>query len=234
MLCEVAELIRYQSRTMLKRNEKMKKNVWLSLCFLVMISFAEVSITGAEYGLGRTAPFVPLEWMKTKNHSTGTWVNYSNPYDYYQPADYGARLQMLENADRLFRQAYGLEKLILKEIGSDQSAESRQSRREVQEIRESAYTLREHIRFGSHWGELSMDLLRLEKAIESQWWRNTQIQAVIRNRLEMERLAGRIRIAGGTRPEIVGDAILGNKSVQKRASSGSKPTKRIGLSASIL
>jgi hypothetical protein len=173
----------------------------------------------------------PSAAMKSRNHSTATWSDYSNPWDYFQPGDYNSRYQMGQYADSLYRKAYGLEVMVLKEFANQKTAEAAQARRETHEIRSAAYQLLENIRFGSHRGDLSTDLGRLENAIEAQWWKVSSNQKVRQHRAEIERLAGRIRTEGGPRLDPLDDLPVEKKNARKQASRGRESTTRIGLSA---
>jgi hypothetical protein len=157
----------------------------------------------------------PSAAMKSRNHSTATWSDYSNPWDYFQPGDYNSRYQMGQYADSLYRKAYGLEVMVLKEFANQKTAEAAQARRETHEIRSAAYQLLENIRFGSHRGDLSTDLGRLENAIEAQWWKVSTNQKVSQHRAEIERLAGRIRTEGGPRLDPLDDLPVEKKKRSK-------------------
>lgn len=190
------------------------------------------TLWAGEFGMNNASQHGPSAAMKSRNHSTATWSDYSNPWDYFQPGDYNSRYQMGQYADSLYRKAYGLEVMVLKEFANQKTAEAAQARRETHEIRSAAYQLLENIRFGSHRGELSTDLGRLENAIEAQWWKVSSNQKVSQHRAEIERLAGRIRTEGGPRLDPLDDLPVEKKNARKQASRGRESTTRIGLSAS--
>jgi hypothetical protein len=190
------------------------------------------TLWAGEFGMNNASQHGPSAAMKSRNHSTATWSDYSNPWDYFQPGDYNSRYQMGQYADSLYRKAYGLEVMVLKEFANQKTAEAVQARRETHEIRSAAYQLLENIRFGSHRGELSTDLGRLENAIEAQWWKVSSNQKVSQHRAEIERLAGRIRTEGGPRLDPLDDLPVEKKNARKQASRGRESTTRIGLSAS--
>lgn len=200
----------------------------LSITVLFMIP---VVLQAGEFGMNNASQHGPSAAMRLRNHSTGTWADYSNPWDYFQPGDYNSRYQMGQYADSLYRKAYGLEVIVLKEFANQKTAEAAQARRETHEIRSAAYQLLENIRFGSHRGELSTDLGRLENAIEAQWWKVSSNQKVSQHRAEIERLAGRIRTEGGPRLDPLDDLPVEKKNARKQASRGRESTTRIGLSA---
>lgn len=189
------------------------------------------TLWAGEFGMNNASQHGPSAAMKSRNHSTATWSDYSNPWDYFQPGDYNSRYQMGQYADSLYRKAYGLEVMVLKEFANQKTAEAAQARRETHEIRSAAYQLLENIRFGSHRGELSTDLGRLENAIEAQWWKVSTNQKVSQHRAEIERLAGRIRTEGGPRLDPLDDLPVEKKNARKQASRGRESTTRIGLSA---
>ena len=189
------------------------------------------TLWAGEFGMNNASQHGPSAAMKSRNHSTATWSDYSNPWDYFQPGDYNSRYQMGQYADSLYRKAYGLEVMVLKEFANQKTAEAAQARRETHEIRSAAYQLLENIRFGSHRGELSTDLGRLENAIEAQWWKVSSNQKVSQHRAEIERLAGRIRTEGGPRLDPLDDLPVEKKNARKQASRGRESTTRIGLSA---
>ncbi len=188
-------------------------------------------LQAGEFGMNNASQHGPSAAMKSRNHSTGTWAEYSNPWDYFQPGDYNSRYQMGLHADALYRKAYGLEVMVMKEFANQKTAEADQARRETHEIRSAAYQLLENIRFGSHRGDLSTDLTRLENAIDAQWWRVSSNQRVSQHRTEIERLAGRIRTQGGPRLDPLDDLPVEKKTRQNQASRGRESTTRIGLSA---
>jgi hypothetical protein len=190
------------------------------------------TLWAGEFGMNNASQHGPSAAMKSRNHSTASWSDYSNPWDYFQPGDYNSRYQMGQYADSLYRKAYGLEVMVLKEFANQKTAEAAQARRETHEIRSAAYQLLENIRFGSHRGELSTDLGRLENAIEAQWWKVSSNQKVSQHRAEIERLAGRIRTEGGPRLDPLDDLPVEKKNARKQASRGRESTTRIGLSAS--
>ena len=190
------------------------------------------TLWAGEFGMNNASQHGPSAAMKSRNHSTATWSDYSNPWDYFQPGDYNSRYQMGQYADSLYRKAYGLEVMVLKEFANQKTAEAAQARRETHEIRSAAYQLLENIRFGSHRGDLSTDLGRLENAIEAQWWKVSTNQKVSQHRAEIERLAGRIRTEGGPRLDPLDDLPVEKKNARKQASRGRESTTRIGLSAS--
>lgn len=190
------------------------------------------TLWAGEFGMNNASQHGPSAAMKSRNHSTASWSDYSNPWDYFQPGDYNSRYQMGQYADSLYRKAYGLEVMVLKEFANQKTAEAVQARRETHEIRSAAYQLLENIRFGSHRGELSTDLGRLENAIEAQWWKVSSNQKVSQHRAEIERLAGRIRTEGGPRLDPLDDLPVEKKNARKQASRGRESTTRIGLSAS--
>ena len=190
------------------------------------------TLWAGEFGMNNASQHGPSAAMKSRNHSTASWSDYSNPWDYFQPGDYNSRYQMGQYADSLYRKAYGLEVMVLKEFANQKTAEAAQARRETHEIRSAAYQLLENIRFGSHRGELSTDLGRLENAIEAQWWKVSSNQKVRQHRAEIERLAGRIRTEGGPRLDPLDDLPVEKKNARKQASRGRESTTRIGLSAS--
>jgi hypothetical protein len=190
------------------------------------------TLWAGEFGMNNASQHGPSAAMKSRNHSTATWSDYSNPWDYFQPGDYNSRYQMGQYADSLYRKAYGLEVMVLKEFANQKTAEAAQARRETHEIRSAAYQLLENIRFGSHRGDLSTDLGRLENAIEAQWWKVSSNQKVSQHRAEIERLAGRIRTEGGPRLDPLDDLPVEKKNARKQASRGRESTTRIGLSAS--
>jgi hypothetical protein len=111
------------------------------------------TLWAGEFGMNNASQHGPSAAMKSRNHSTGTWVDYSNPWDYFQPGDYNSRYQMGQYADSLYRKAYGLEVMVMKEFANQKTAEAVQARRETHEIRSAAYQLLENIRFGSHRGD---------------------------------------------------------------------------------
>ncbi len=189
------------------------------------------TLWAGEFGMNNASQHGPSAAMKSRNHSTATWSDYSNPWDYFQPGDYNSRYQMGQYADSLYRKAYGLEVMVLKEFANQKTAEAAQARRETHEIRSAAYQLLENIRFGSHRGDLSTDLGRLENAIEAQWWKVSSNQKVRQHRAEIERLAGRIRTEGGPRLDPLDDLPVEKKNARKQASRGRESTTRIGLSA---
>jgi hypothetical protein len=189
------------------------------------------TLWAGEFGMNNASQHGPSAAMKSRNHSTATWSDYSNPWDYFQPGDYNSRYQMGQYADSLYRKAYGLEVMVLKEFANQKTAEAAQARRETHEIRSAAYQLLENIRFGSHRGDLSTDLGRLENAIEAQWWKVSTNQKVSQHRAEIERLAGRIRTEGGPRLDPLDDLPVEKKNARKQASRGRESTTRIGLSA---
>jgi hypothetical protein len=189
------------------------------------------TLWAGEFGMNNASQHGPSAAMKSRNHSTATWSDYSNPWDYFQPGDYNSRYQMGQYADSLYRKAYGLEVMVLKEFANQKTAEAAQARRETHEIRSAAYQLLENIRFGSHRGDLSTDLGRLENAIEAQWWKVSTNQKVNQHRAEIERLAGRIRTEGGPRLDPLDDLPVEKKNARKQASRGRESTTRIGLSA---
>lgn len=189
------------------------------------------TLWAGEFGMNNASQHGPSAAMKSRNHSTATWSDYSNPWDYFQPGDYNSRYQMGQYADSLYRKAYGLEVMVLKEFANQKTAEAAQARRETHEIRSAAYQLLENIRFGSHRGDLSTDLGRLENAIEAQWWKVSSNQKVSQHRAEIERLAGRIRTEGGPRLDPLDDLPVEKKNARKQASRGRESTTRIGLSA---
>ena len=189
------------------------------------------TLWAGEFGMNNASQHGPSAAMKSRNHSTASWSDYSNPWDYFQPGDYNSRYQMGQYADSLYRKAYGLEVMVLKEFANQKTAEAAQARRETHEIRSAAYQLLENIRFGSHRGELSTDLGRLENAIEAQWWKVSTNQKVSQHRAEIERLAGRIRTEGGPRLDPLDDLPVEKKNARKQASRGRESTTRIGLSA---
>jgi len=189
------------------------------------------TLWAGEFGMNNASQHGPSAAMKSRNHSTATWSDYSNPWDYFQPGDYNSRYQMGQYADSLYRKAYGLEVIVLKEFANQKTAEAAQARRETHEIRSAAYQLLENIRFGSHRGDLSTDLGRLENAIEAQWWKVSSNQKVSQHRAEIERLAGRIRTEGGPRLDPLDDLPVEKKNARKQASRGRESTTRIGLSA---
>lgn len=190
------------------------------------------TLWAGEFGMNNASQHGPSAAMKSRNHSTASWSDYSNPWDYFQPGDYNSRYQMGQYADSLYRKAYGLEVMVLKEFANQKTAEAVQARRETHEIRSAAYQLLENIRFGSHRGDLSTDLGRLENAIEAQWWKVSSNQKVRQHRAEIERLAGRIRTEGGPRLDPLDDLPVEKKNARKQASRGRESTTRIGLSAS--
>ena len=106
------------------------------------------------------------------------------------------------------------EVMVMKEFANQKTAEADQARRETHEIRSAAYQLLENIRFGSHRGDLSTDLTRLENAIDAQWWRVSSNQRVSQHRTEIERLAGRIRTQGGPRLDPLDDLPVEKKTTQ--------------------
>jgi len=189
------------------------------------------TLWAGEFGMNNASQHGPSAAMNSRNHSTATWSDYSNPWDYFQPGDYNSRYQMGQYADSLYRKAYGLEVMVLKEFANQKTAEAAQARRETHEIRSAAYQLLENIRFGSHRGDLSIDLGRLENAIEAQWWKVSSNQKVRQHRAEIERLAGRIRTEGGPRLDPLDDLPVEKKNARKQASRGRESTTRIGLSA---
>ena len=188
------------------------------------------SLSGGEFGMNNAEYYAGSAWQRAQNHSTGTWTNYSNPWDYYQLADFYRRQQMLQAAQELYQRAISLETAVRHDAHGQAPEPAKDVLAEVQSLRVAAYQLREHLRFGIHQGDLLAVLDRINALLDQQWWRRTSLKPVLDQKPGIEALAGRIQASAGPRLEIQNERFMAAKPVSAQAAGSASKTKAVGLS----
>lgn len=187
-------------------------------------------LNAGEFGMNNSEFYAGSAWQRGQNHSTGTWANYSNPWDYFQPVDYARRQQMLVSANELYQRATQLEAAVRHDVHGPATEQERQSLGELHSLRLAAYQLREHLRFGIHQGDLSADLDRLNALLDQQWWKRSALKQVADQKGEIERLADRIHSSAGPRLDIANERFEPAKPAPEAAVPTPAGTKSVGLS----
>lgn len=199
----------------------------------VLLVIAPWAASAGEYGFNNAEKYSGSPWQKVQNHSTSSWSDYANPWDYFQPVDYSGRNRMRVWAEELYRRAAVLEAETRQEARKDGSRENLKAVNEAQELRTAAFRLRENLRFGIHQGDLSADIDRLSSVLEQKWWRKSTAPAVERHKPEIDELTGRIMMTAGPRLLMENELPGRNKpknSDLKPSTTQSAQSKPVGLS----
>lgn len=204
-----------------------------SLFSVVLLIIAPLAAFAGEFGFNNSERYSGSPWQKAQNHSTSTWSDYANPWDYFQPVDYSGRNRMRGWAEELYRRAAVLEAETRQEARKGGSRENLKAVDEAQELRLAAFRLREDLRFGIHQGDLSADIDQLSSVLEQKWWRKSTAPAVERHKSEIDELTGRIMMTAGPRllmeNELPGRNNPKNRDLKPSATQSQKP-KAVGLS----